>query len=147
MISYKRVDCIKCTSLGTWINGEYYRENLLKKYVYNKKRLKNDSDFGSMFQHDQARTHILTETRELLEEYNINVIEWPSKGADLGPIELFFGEIQQQAKEHYSNIKKKNNCGNISKILSLKTILQSSCKNVTIICLIDGSKFLKNKEL
>jgi hypothetical protein len=78
-----------------------------------------------------------------LEEYNINVIESPSKGADLNPIELFFGEIQQQSKEHYSNIKKKNNCGNISKILYLKTILQSSCKNVTILCLIGGSKFLK----
>jgi hypothetical protein len=40
-----------------------------------------------------------------LEEDNINVIEWPPKGADLSPIELFFGEIQRQAKEHYSNIK------------------------------------------
>ncbi len=46
MISYKRVDCIKWTSLGTWINGEYYRENILKKYVLNDK---NDSDFGGMF--------------------------------------------------------------------------------------------------
>ncbi len=33
----------------------------------------------------------------------------------------------------------------LSKILCLKTILQSSCKNVTILCLIDGSKFLKSK--
>jgi hypothetical protein len=36
-----------------------------------------------------------TATRELLEEYNINVIEWPAKGADLNPIELYFGEIQR----------------------------------------------------
>ncbi len=49
MISYKRVDFIKWTSSGTWINGEYYHENLLKKYVYNNGRLKNDSDFGGMF--------------------------------------------------------------------------------------------------
>jgi transposase len=58
-----------------------------------------------MFQHDQARAHMATATRELLEEYNINVIEWSPKGADLNPIELCFGEIQRRANEHYSNIK------------------------------------------
>jgi hypothetical protein len=46
-----------------------------------------------------------TATRELLEEYNIDVIEWPPKGADLNSIELCFREIQRRAKEHYSNIK------------------------------------------
>jgi hypothetical protein len=73
IISYKGVDRIKSTSSGTWINGEYYRENILKKYVLNNWRLKKDSDFGGMFQHDQARAYMATETRELLEEYNINV--------------------------------------------------------------------------
>jgi hypothetical protein len=34
-----------------------------------------------------------TATRELLEEYNINAIEWPPKGADLSSIELCFVEI------------------------------------------------------
>jgi hypothetical protein len=42
-----------------------------------------------------------------LEEYNINFIEWPPKGADLSLIEFCFGEIQRRAKEHYSNIKTK----------------------------------------
>jgi hypothetical protein len=49
MISYKGVDRIKWTSFATWINGEYYRENIVKKYVCNNGRLKNDSDFGGMF--------------------------------------------------------------------------------------------------
>jgi hypothetical protein len=49
MISYKGVDRIKWTSSGTWINGEYYHQNILKKYVLNNWRLKNDSDFGGMF--------------------------------------------------------------------------------------------------
>jgi hypothetical protein len=57
-----------------------------------------------VFQHDQARAHTETATTQLLEENNINFIEWPLKGADLSPIELCFGEIQQQAKEHYSSI-------------------------------------------
>jgi hypothetical protein len=45
MISYKGFDRIKWTSSGTWINGEYYRKNILKKYILNDK---NDSDFGGM---------------------------------------------------------------------------------------------------
>jgi hypothetical protein len=36
---------------------------------------------------------------------NINVIEWPPKGADLSPIENCFGEIQRRAKGNYSEIK------------------------------------------
>jgi hypothetical protein len=39
-----------------------------------------------------------------LRENNINVIEWPVKGADLSPIENCFGEIQRRAKSHYSEI-------------------------------------------
>jgi hypothetical protein len=46
MISYKGVDRIKWTSSRTLINGDYYCENILKKYVLNDK---NDSDFGGMF--------------------------------------------------------------------------------------------------
>jgi hypothetical protein len=46
-----------------------------------------------------------TATKDLLEEYNINFIEWPHKGADFNPIELCFGEIQRRAKGHYSNVK------------------------------------------
>jgi hypothetical protein len=46
-----------------------------------------------------------TATRELLEEHDINVIDWPPKGADLSPIEACFGEIQRLAKKKYSEIK------------------------------------------
>ncbi len=38
-----------------------------------------------MFQLDQARVHIATANTEILEEYNINFIEWPPTGADLSP--------------------------------------------------------------
>jgi hypothetical protein len=48
-----------------------------------------------MFQNDQAMAHMATTITKLLEELNINVIEWYPKGADLGPIKLFFGEIQR----------------------------------------------------
>jgi hypothetical protein len=58
-----------------------------------------------MLQHDQARAHIAAASRKLSEEYNINFIERPPKGAKLSPIELCFGEIQRQTKEQYSNIK------------------------------------------
>jgi hypothetical protein len=58
-----------------------------------------------MFQHDQAKAHMATAITELLEEFNINVIEWPPKVSDLSPIMLCFGEIQRRANEHYSEIK------------------------------------------
>jgi transposase len=45
-----------------------------------------------------------TATRELLEEHDVHVVEWPPKGADLSPIEACFGEMQRQAKLHYSEI-------------------------------------------
>jgi transposase len=61
-------------------------------YVLNDK---NDSYFSGMFQHNQARAHMATAITELLEEYNINFIEWPPKGADLSPIEFCFGAIQR----------------------------------------------------
>ncbi len=89
---------------SVWINGQYYRENILKKYVLSDK---NGSKFGGgIFQHNQTRVHMETAIKDLLEEYNINVIEWPPIGADLNPIELCFGDIERlAAKEHYSNIK------------------------------------------
>jgi hypothetical protein len=56
-----------------------------------------------MYHHDPAKAHMATATRELLEEYYINFIEWPP--VSLNPIELCFVVIQRRAKEHYSNIK------------------------------------------
>jgi hypothetical protein len=49
IISYEEVDHLIWTSSGTWINGEYYRQNILKKYVLNNWCLKNDSDFSGIF--------------------------------------------------------------------------------------------------
>jgi hypothetical protein len=71
-----RVEYIKWISLATCITRYYFRENILKKHVFKDSRLKNDSKFSCMFQHDQARAHMETATTELLEEYNINFIEW-----------------------------------------------------------------------
>jgi hypothetical protein len=71
-----------------------------------------------------------------LEEYNINFIEWPPKGADLSLIELCFGEIQQRAKQHYSNIKKQNELGDcISDIVFENDFIEfvQKCYNITII--------------
>jgi hypothetical protein len=52
--------------------GGYYRKNTVKNHVLNDQRL--DSNFGGMFQHDQARAHMAIATKKLLEEYNINFI-------------------------------------------------------------------------
>ncbi len=43
---------------------------------------------------------LATSTTELLQEFNINFIEWSPKGAELNQIELRFGETQRRAKEH-----------------------------------------------
>jgi hypothetical protein len=69
IISYKGVEHIKWTSSGTWINRHYYRENILKNHVLNGQRLKNDSNFGGVFQYDQARAYMAIANKEFLEEY------------------------------------------------------------------------------
>ncbi len=45
-----------------------------------------------------------SETMQLLEDKNVNVIEWPPKGADLSPIEACFREMQAQAKLKYTEL-------------------------------------------
>ena len=49
MISYEGTEWIKWTSSKSWINGEYYRDNILAVHVLNDKRLKINSKYGGMF--------------------------------------------------------------------------------------------------
>ena len=95
-------------SSRSWINGDYYRNNVLTGHVLNDERLQHDSDYGGMFQQDRATGHMAAATQKLLADNDVNVIEWPPKGADLSPIENCFGEIQRRAKSQYSDIKTKN---------------------------------------
>jgi hypothetical protein len=60
----------------------------VKTYIKKDQLLKNESKFFSMFQHDQFKAHMATETKELLEECNIIVIEWLPKSAELSLIDL-----------------------------------------------------------
>jgi hypothetical protein len=62
IISYKGVRYIKWTSSKSWINGKYYRNNVLAKHVLTDKRLKHDSYHGSMFQHDRVTGYMATAT-------------------------------------------------------------------------------------
>lgn len=68
------------------------------------KRFEINGEIGAMFQHDQAAAHMATATYNLLDEHEVNVIEWPPKGADLSPIEPCFGEIQRLIRLQYSEI-------------------------------------------
>ncbi len=61
-----------------------------------------------MYQHDQARGHMAHATTGLLADHEVNVVEWPPKGADLSPVELCFGEMQRRAKAKYSTITTKD---------------------------------------
>jgi hypothetical protein len=97
MISYERgVETIKWTSSKTWINGEYYRNNVLARYVLNEERLKIGSQYGGKFLHDRAQGHWTKATRGLLKDHDIDVVPWPP--ADLSPIENCFCEIQRKPK-------------------------------------------------
>jgi len=50
MISYEKgAEWIKWTSSKPWIDGEYYRNNILARYVLNDARLKIDSEYGGKF--------------------------------------------------------------------------------------------------
>jgi hypothetical protein len=107
LISYEKgVERIKWTSTKTWINGQYYRDNVLARYILDDDRLKIGSDYGGMFQHDRAQGHMAKATTGLLKDHDINVVPWPPKGADLSPIENCFCEIQRRAKVKFSDITK-----------------------------------------
>ncbi len=62
MISYEGVEAIRWMSSKSWINGEYYRNSILARYVLHKERLKNGSEHGGMFQQDRATGHMATAT-------------------------------------------------------------------------------------
>jgi hypothetical protein len=50
MISYERgVERIKWTSEKPWINGQYYRDNILANYVLENEDLKIGSEYGGYF--------------------------------------------------------------------------------------------------
>jgi hypothetical protein len=65
IISYKGVAYIKFSDLNKSIllSLKYYEKACIKWSA----SYKNDSNFGGMFQHDQARAHMATANRELLE--------------------------------------------------------------------------------
>ncbi|KAL4478231.1 hypothetical protein ABPG72_016543 [Tetrahymena utriculariae] len=107
IISYEGVEHIKWTSSVPWINGEYYRNNILKRYIINDERLQKGSQFKGFFQQDRATSHTAKATQSYLKDNKVNVIEWPPKGADLSPIELCFSEIQRKMKSYFSEITTK----------------------------------------
>ncbi len=105
LISYEKgTEWIKWTSSKTWIDGQYYRDRVLAEYILDDERLKVGSEYGGMFQHDQARGHMANATKGLLKDHEINVLPWPPKGADLSPIENCFCEIQRRAKIKFGEI-------------------------------------------
>ncbi|KAL4473456.1 hypothetical protein ABPG72_012135 [Tetrahymena utriculariae] len=107
IISYEGVEHIKWTSSVPWINGEYYRNNILKRYIINDERLQKGSQFKGFFQQDRAASHTAKATQSYLKDNKVNVIEWPPKGADLSPIEYCFSEIQRKMKSYFSEITTK----------------------------------------
>ncbi len=48
--------------------------------------------------------HMANATKGLLKDHEINVLPWPSKGADLSPIENCLCEIQRRAKIKFGEI-------------------------------------------
>ncbi len=50
--------------------------------------------------------HINNATKELLKDHEMNVLPWPTKGADFSPIENCFCEIQRRAKINFVEITK-----------------------------------------
>lgn len=46
LISYQGVERIKWMASKSWINGQYYQENILARYILDDERLKIDSEFG-----------------------------------------------------------------------------------------------------
>ncbi len=64
LISFEKgTEWIKWTFAKTWIDGQYYRDRVLAELILDDERLKVGSEYGGMFQHDQARGTWLTPPR------------------------------------------------------------------------------------
>ncbi|KAL4478248.1 hypothetical protein ABPG72_016560 [Tetrahymena utriculariae] len=74
-ISYQYgVESIKWTSVS-WIDGKYYRNNILSKYILNNQKLKKGSTQSGIFQQDQAKGHIAKKTLEFLAKHKVEVLD------------------------------------------------------------------------
>jgi hypothetical protein len=52
-----------------------------------------------LFQQDNARPHTARVTMDYLEQNNINVLPWPSKSANLNPIEHLWDQLDKRVRQ------------------------------------------------
>jgi hypothetical protein len=71
-----------------------YRDEILQThlmYVFDRQ--------SELFQQDNSRPHAARLTMDYLEQNNINVLPWPSKSADLNPIEYLRDHLDKRVRQ------------------------------------------------
>lgn len=115
-LSYKSLTPVYFIS--TKMNSVKYTVLLQRALVPFSRSIYNEN---FIFQHDNAPCHRARNTKNWLEENNINTLEWPARSPDLNPVENLFGII---CKDVYKNGKQ------FQKVNDLKNAIISSVEKI-----------------
>ena len=77
---------------------------------------------ATIFQHDNARPHTANNTKDLLRQNNVNVLDWPSKSPDLSPIEHLWDNLGVKVRQR----------NDVNNVRDLERALHEEWANITM---------------
>lgn len=75
------------------LNGQMYAENIIRAIIY---PLRDEMGEHFIFMDDNARPHRTQRVQQVLNEGNIERLDWPANSPDMNPIEHVWDYVQRR---------------------------------------------------